>query len=121
MAVLSARDVLNVHQMFLLHCFMNTPHFRLPVPVRRLLLWVMGECGVRDVPSLQAYQCLEEKLRKQCGVKTEAQKSEQGNIFYTNSITDLVCRVGSSETLTFINSLLTVAHRICPSPISHST
>ncbi|RDX39427.1 hypothetical protein OH76DRAFT_1327962, partial [Lentinus brumalis] len=35
---------------------------------------------------------LEEKLRKQCGVKTEAQKSEQGNIFYTNSITDLVCR-----------------------------
>ncbi|RDX47098.1 hypothetical protein OH76DRAFT_1484942 [Lentinus brumalis] len=23
--------------MFLLHCFMNTPHFRLPVPVRQLL------------------------------------------------------------------------------------
>ncbi|KAI0701549.1 hypothetical protein C8T65DRAFT_542676, partial [Cerioporus squamosus] len=66
--------------------------FRIPVSVRRLLLWVMHESDPRDVPTLRAYNELEEKLNKGCGVATEHNRSDMGNIFYTNSLTDLVCK-----------------------------
>ncbi|KAI0349300.1 hypothetical protein OH77DRAFT_1282580 [Trametes cingulata] len=59
---------------------------------RRLLLWLLEECGVKDVPSLKAYEELEQKLRKQVGVPTTMHKSDFGNIFYSNSICSLICK-----------------------------
>ncbi|KAI0359548.1 hypothetical protein OH77DRAFT_1472817 [Trametes cingulata] len=59
---------------------------------RRLLLWLLQECGVKDVPSLKAYEELERQLRVQVGVPTTMHKSDFGNIFYSNSISSIICK-----------------------------
>ena len=79
--------------MLLLHCFLNLPHFRFPRSIKRLLFWVMEECGARDVPSLRAYQEMDEQIRLSCGVTTTSHMSSFGNEFYTNSIVEVIAKV----------------------------
>ncbi|KAI0348850.1 hypothetical protein OH77DRAFT_1415907 [Trametes cingulata] len=58
----------------------------------RLLLWLLVQCGVTDVPLLKAYEELKQRLRKQVGISTTMHKSDLGNIFYSNSILSLICK-----------------------------
>ncbi len=90
--------------MFLLHCVFNIPRMRMSLSQRRLLLWLLRECGVKDVPSLRAYHELEQQLRRQVGVPTSLHKSDLGNLFYSNSILALVCTVNQTFCLSSLYS-----------------
>ena len=79
--------------MLLLHCLFNLPHFRFPDSIKRLLIWVMEECGAHDVPSIRAYQEMNERIRSSSGVTTTLHKSSFGNEFYTNSIVEVIAKV----------------------------
>lgn len=81
--------------MYLLHCTFNQARARFPVSQRRVILWLLKQCGTPDVPSLRAYQELDELLRKQCAVPTVRHKSDMRNIFYSNSIVELICKVST--------------------------
>ncbi|KDQ56512.1 hypothetical protein JAAARDRAFT_112856, partial [Jaapia argillacea MUCL 33604] len=56
----------------------------------KMILWIMGECGAKDVPSFKAFRKLQGDLRDRCGVRTECHKSDLGNVFYSNDIRDLI-------------------------------
>ncbi|KAJ7030576.1 hypothetical protein C8F04DRAFT_904742, partial [Mycena alexandri] len=59
----------------------------------KMILWIMEECGARDVPSFNGFRAMQKQIRKTTGVKSEAHKSGLGNLFYVNDIRDLIAKV----------------------------
>ncbi|KAJ3556884.1 hypothetical protein NP233_g11876 [Leucocoprinus birnbaumii] len=56
----------------------------------KVILWLLSECGVQDVPSYAGLQKMQELLREEAGVPTVSWKSPQGNNFSFNDLTALV-------------------------------
>ncbi|KAF7300738.1 hypothetical protein MKEN_01298600 [Mycena kentingensis (nom. inval.)] len=57
----------------------------------KLWLWILKECGVKDVPSLKAFRKFQESLRKSdSGVSTKECTSPKGNLFYVNDIHKII-------------------------------
>jgi hypothetical protein len=81
--------------MFLVDLLDNLPRLRMSQRQRHLqmVLWVMGESGAENVPSLYALRQIQQKLHKKCGVSTQRFESSVGNILYFNSIPDIIAKV----------------------------
>ncbi|EJD46280.1 hypothetical protein AURDEDRAFT_63293, partial [Auricularia subglabra TFB-10046 SS5] len=71
-------------------CFLialdDMPRQRFSDSQMNFILWVMKEIGGRNVPTLRALRKFQEQLALQFGTRTLEQRSELGNVFYTNDI-----------------------------------
>ncbi|KAJ6609285.1 hypothetical protein B0H10DRAFT_1684861, partial [Mycena sp. CBHHK59/15] len=59
----------------------NLPQLRLSSNQLRIILWIMKECGVKDVPSFNGFRSMQVHIRKMTGVRSKAHKSDLGNLF----------------------------------------
>ncbi|KAJ7099940.1 hypothetical protein B0H15DRAFT_771035 [Mycena belliarum] len=70
----------------------NLPRLRMSSSQFKMILWIMKECGARDVPSFNAFRAMQKHVRQMTGVRSEAHKSDLGNLFYVNDIRDLIAK-----------------------------
>ena len=59
----------------------------------KVLLWLLNESGVRDVPSFYRLRKIQKELRTSQGVQTMQHKSAQDNIFFMNDPRALIAQV----------------------------
>lgn len=88
--------------MMLLDVLDNLPHLRMSSNQFKMILWLLRECRVRDVPSFDGFRKLQRSLRNQCGTPPTVHKSSVGNIFYVNDVRDSVARVCAQILLAFM-------------------
>ena len=85
--------------LYLQECYLdmldNLPRLRLSSSQLRMILWVMKECGAKDVPSFNGFRSMQAHIRKMTGVRSEAHKSDLGNVFYVNDLRDLIAKACS--------------------------
>ncbi|KAJ7644882.1 hypothetical protein FB45DRAFT_735642 [Roridomyces roridus] len=70
----------------------NLPRLRLSSSQLKMVLWIMKECGARDVPSFNEFRSMQTHIRKLVGVRSDLHKSDLGNNFYVNDIRDLIAK-----------------------------
>ncbi|KAJ6579356.1 hypothetical protein B0H10DRAFT_2342825 [Mycena sp. CBHHK59/15] len=46
----------------------NLPRLRLSSSQIKMVLWIMRECGARDVPSFKALRATQKRIRDTCGI-----------------------------------------------------
>ncbi|KAJ7215182.1 hypothetical protein C8J57DRAFT_1600480 [Mycena rebaudengoi] len=77
-------------------CFLdildNFPRLRLSSSQLKMILWMMRQCGAKDVLSFNAFREMQRRIRKTTGVRSEPHKSDLGNLFYVNDVRDLVAK-----------------------------
>ncbi|KAF8874151.1 hypothetical protein CPB84DRAFT_1690343 [Gymnopilus junonius] len=78
--------------MMLLDIVDNLPRLRMSANLFRMVLWILKEVGVPNVPSYDAFHKLQTDLRKTCGTNPTKHESMLGNIFYLNSLEDSIAR-----------------------------
>jgi len=71
----------------------NLPRLRMSSNLFRMVLWVLKESGLSNVPSYEAFRKMQTDLRKRCGSEPTECKSSLGNIFYMNDIQEMVAWV----------------------------
>ena len=71
----------------------NLPRLRMSSNQFKMILWLLRECHVRDVPSFDAFRKMQHGLRGACGTQPTVHKSSVGNIFYVNDVRESVARV----------------------------
>ncbi|KAJ3806012.1 hypothetical protein F5876DRAFT_69306, partial [Lentinula aff. lateritia] len=76
--------------MMLLDLISNLPHLQLSSAHFKLILWLMWDSGVPNVPSYYAFQQMKAKLQKTCGSEPQPFRSVVGNYFYVNDPQDAV-------------------------------
>ena len=86
---------LNSSQMMLLDILDNLPCLRMSSSQFQMILWLLRECRVKDVPSFGAFRKLQQNLRQECGTQPSRHTSSVGNIFYVNDVRESVARVCS--------------------------
>jgi hypothetical protein len=84
---------LTIAQLCYLDILDNLPRLRLSSSQLKMILWVMKECGAKDVPSFNAFRSMQLHIRRTTGVRSEAHKSDLGNLFYVNDVRDLIAKV----------------------------
>ncbi|KAJ3992048.1 hypothetical protein F5050DRAFT_1801905 [Lentinula boryana] len=55
-----------------------------------MILWVMRNSNPKDVPSYKALQNEQARLRDLCGIPTIQYKSQNGDIYYLNDVSDML-------------------------------
>ncbi|KAF8056083.1 hypothetical protein FPV67DRAFT_1732296 [Lyophyllum atratum] len=70
----------------------NLPRLRMSGSQLRMILWLLKESGVRDVPSCDAFRKMQTSLRDLCGSIPKHYTSSIGNHFYTNDIRESIAR-----------------------------
>ena len=71
----------------------NLPRLRMSSNLFRMVLWVLKESGLSNVPSYEAFRKMQTDLQKRCGSEPTECKSSLGNIFYMNDIQETVAWV----------------------------
>jgi len=79
--------------MMMLDIVDNLPRLRMSSNLFRMVLWILKESGLSNVPSYEAFRKMQTDLRKRCGSEPTECKSSLGNIFYVNDIQETVARV----------------------------
>jgi hypothetical protein len=79
--------------MMLLDVLDNLPRLRMSSNQFKMILWLLRECRVKDVPSFDAFRGLQHQLRASCGTEPTLHKSSVGNIFYVNDVRESVAKV----------------------------
>ncbi|KAK1221492.1 hypothetical protein PQX77_015698 [Marasmius sp. AFHP31] len=74
----------NSKVMFLLDLLDNLPRLRVSNTLMQVILWILKQLGVPDVPSFKHLRACQEKIRKESGIPSIACKSPQGNVFHIN-------------------------------------
>ncbi|TRM55830.1 hypothetical protein BD626DRAFT_622186, partial [Schizophyllum amplum] len=65
----------------------NLPRLRMSTSQFRIVLWLLKECGVNNVPSYDKFREVQADVGKTCGTaNTEEHVSALGNHFFTNNI-----------------------------------
>jgi hypothetical protein len=80
--------------MLLLDLLNNLPRLWLSSSQLKMILWVMRECGAKDVPSYDTFHKKQKELRDACSIPVKREKSDLGNVFHTTNPADLIARVG---------------------------
>jgi hypothetical protein len=75
---------------FMLHLLNNLPRQRISETLMRAFLWVMTECGAKDVPSFDAFKKFEDGLQSSNGIPSIKCQSTKGNIFYVNDLRTII-------------------------------
>ncbi|KAI0309778.1 hypothetical protein OF83DRAFT_1179230 [Amylostereum chailletii] len=78
--------------MFLLDILDNLPRMRISSSLMRVILWILKESGVRNVPSLYHLRQAQASLRRFSSVPTHQFKSAHGNVYYMNDVRTLVAK-----------------------------
>ncbi|KAL4261149.1 hypothetical protein AB1N83_008369 [Pleurotus pulmonarius] len=78
--------------LMLLDILDNLPRLRMSSNLFRMVLWILKECNVRNVPSYNAFRKMQKGLRETCGSTPKQCVSSIGNVFYVNDIRDSVAR-----------------------------
>ncbi|KAE9392414.1 hypothetical protein BT96DRAFT_830623, partial [Gymnopus androsaceus JB14] len=68
----------------------NLPRLRLSSSHMKMILWVMRSLNPKEVPSYKALQEEQAQLRELCGIPSIQYKSQQGDIYYLNDVTDML-------------------------------
>ncbi|KAJ2922664.1 hypothetical protein H1R20_g14407, partial [Candolleomyces eurysporus] len=76
--------------LFLLDAVDNMPRLRVSAGLMNVILWLLREAGVRDVPTATSFRKMQESLRKEKGVETIHWTSPKGNAFSFNSPVDII-------------------------------
>ncbi|KAI0030393.1 hypothetical protein K488DRAFT_54332 [Vararia minispora EC-137] len=76
--------------MFLLDILDNLPRNRLSDSVLKMIIWMLQELGVRDVPSLYAFRKMQNRIRGHGGVPTHPYISPIGNHYFMNDIPTMI-------------------------------
>ncbi|KAJ7196272.1 hypothetical protein GGX14DRAFT_403477 [Mycena pura] len=76
--------------MLLLDICDNLPRLPVSESLMRTFIWILKECGAKDVPSLDALRKTQKTLRSQCGIPTIPCTSVQGKNFCINDPTAII-------------------------------
>jgi hypothetical protein len=79
--------------MFLLDWISSLPRLRVSRTLMKAFLFIMRECGVKNVPSFSHLHAVRQDIHGRFSVKTQRFKSALGNIFFMNSIPQMIARV----------------------------
>jgi hypothetical protein len=79
--------------MMLLDILDNLPRLRMSSNQLRMILWILKESGVNNVPSYDAFRKLQNNLREVCGSVPKPYTSSLGNLFFVNDVRESVARV----------------------------
>lgn len=80
-------------QEYLLNLLDNLPRIPISDSLMRILLWLLGEAGVANVPSLYRLRKIQKELREMQGVQTLPCRSTHGNVFFINNPRTLIAQV----------------------------
>ena len=68
----------------------NLPRLHMSSNQFQMILWLLREAGVPNVPSYHGFRGIQKKLRVLCGSEPQQYKSSLGNIFYVNDVCESV-------------------------------
>ncbi|KIY71216.1 hypothetical protein CYLTODRAFT_487432 [Cylindrobasidium torrendii FP15055 ss-10] len=75
---------------FLLDLLMHLPRSVFSERQLALFTWILGEAGVRQVPSVNAMKDMNQRMQEMCGIETKAYRSENGNVYHVNDFARIV-------------------------------
>src|ERR1700733_1184619 len=81
--------------MMLLDILNNLPHLCMSSNQFHIILWLLKETGISNVPSYKSFRKMQNKLYNLCGSVPKPYTSSIGNLFYVNDIRESVGRVCS--------------------------
>ncbi|KAJ7827162.1 hypothetical protein B0H14DRAFT_3721679 [Mycena olivaceomarginata] len=70
----------------------NLPRLRMSSNQFKMILWIMKECNVSNVPSYNSFRKMQNGLRTLCGSELKAYTSSVGNRFFVNDIRETIAR-----------------------------
>ncbi|KAJ7266016.1 hypothetical protein C8J57DRAFT_1436108 [Mycena rebaudengoi] len=80
------------HWNMLLDIIDNLPRLRMSSNQFKMILWILSQCNVADVPSYNAFRSMQDRLRGLCGSEPVPYTSSIGNRFFVNDIRDSIAR-----------------------------
>ncbi|KAJ6567792.1 hypothetical protein B0H10DRAFT_2168917 [Mycena sp. CBHHK59/15] len=79
-------------QTMLLDIYDNFPRIRMSSNQLKMILWILKECKVANVPSYYAFRKMQDDLRGLCGSEPKSYTSSVGNRFFVNDIRESIAR-----------------------------
>ncbi|KAJ7050132.1 hypothetical protein C8F01DRAFT_1068165 [Mycena amicta] len=70
----------------------NLPRLRLSSSHFNIIIWLLKQCGVQNVPSLSSLRKTQAELTKLCGNEPKPYTSTAGNRFFVNDVRDSVAK-----------------------------
>lgn len=89
----NAHHIYSFKQEFLLDLLDSMPRLRLSDQQMKLVIFILKEAGVKNVPSLDTLRRVQKKLREDIAVPTERHISVKGNVFYVNQLCGQIAQV----------------------------
>ena len=80
-------------QMFILDLLDSMPQLRLSGAIMKSILWALKELDVPNVPSFRQLRSTQKALAKRIYLTPNRHESAMGNIFYQNSLENLLALV----------------------------
>ena len=80
---------------FLLDTISNLPRLRISSSFMKALLWMLGELGIKKVPSYEALKSIQKHVRENVGIPTTQHQSPKGNVFSFNDPSALIAKVST--------------------------
>jgi hypothetical protein len=79
--------------MILLDILDNLPRLQMSSSQFKMILWLLKECRINNVPSFDAFRQLQHRLHNECGSEPTMHTSSVGNIFYVNDVRQSIAKV----------------------------
>ncbi|KAJ7302618.1 hypothetical protein DFH08DRAFT_641770, partial [Mycena albidolilacea] len=70
----------------------NLPRLRMSSNQLKMILWLLKQCKVADVPSYSGFRKLQDHLRGLCGSEPQDYTSGMGNRFFVNDVRESIAR-----------------------------
>lgn len=99
--------------MMLLDILDNLPRLRMSSNHFHLVLWILKECSLKNVPSYSSFRKMQSNLKKLCGSSPKSYTSSIGNLFYVNDMRETIARVSSYPLKTYLNLILLIYSGFC--------